>query len=230
MFRFKNAGDNRVGAVKEFAVIGLGRFGSSLAAGLMKAGHTVLGIDSDPALVQRYSNLMSQTLSLDSTDVEALKEVDIPSYETVIIAIGSSFEAAVLTTVALKQLNVPNVLVKATNTVHRDILLKVGADRVVLPEYEAGERLADELTTPDLVGQIILCEKTRVSELRVPRHMVGKSLAEVELRERHGVTVVAIQRGDESLVNPAASTRLQTTDLMVVIGSAEDISHLSHEE
>lgn len=227
MLRLKKNGSH---AQHEYAVIGLGRFGSSLAIQLTKLGHTVLGIDSDPALAQRYSHMMSQTLSLDSTDELALTEVDITSYETVVVAIGSSFEAALMTVVALKQLGVQKVIVKAQTTVHRDVLLRVGADRVVLPEYEAGERLADEITTPTLVGQIVLCEKNRISELRVPERMLNKSLAEIEMRERFGVTVVAIQRGDDSIVNPPSSTRLLAGDMLVVIGPTEQITELSHYE
>ncbi|HZH97967.1 MAG TPA: TrkA family potassium uptake protein, partial [Fimbriimonadaceae bacterium] len=156
---------------QEFAVIGLGRFGFSLAKRLVSLGHTVLGVERDSAISQQYADELTQTVSLDSTDEDALREVDITSYETVVVAIGTNFEANVMTTVALKELGVRNVICKAATLRQRDILLRVGADRVVLPEHEGGARVAQELATPGILDEIRLFEEVKVSELRVPRRL-----------------------------------------------------------
>ena len=130
----------------EFAVIGLGRFGSSLALTLVKNGYTVLGLDRDRELVQSLADDITQTVALDATDEDALREVDITAYSTVVVAIGNDFESSVLTTVTLKDLGVGNIVCKALDDRQRSVLLKVGADSVVLPEHEAGQRLAYTLT------------------------------------------------------------------------------------
>ncbi len=138
----------RLNGKPEFAVIGLGRFGSSLALTLAERGFSVLGIDRDRSIVQALAGRLTQTVALDSTDEQALRAVDIPSFDTVVVAIGSNFEANLLTTVAVKSLGVPHVICKATTDRQRTILLRVGADRVILPEHEAGCRLAQELAAP----------------------------------------------------------------------------------
>ncbi|MFN3373900.1 MAG: potassium channel family protein, partial [Chloroflexus sp.] len=132
----------------EFAVIGLGRFGRSVALNLIERGHTVLGIDRDPNIVQQLADRMTQVVALDSTNEDALRAVDILSFDTVVVAIGSQFEANLMTTVALKQLGVKRVVCKALNERQQYILTRVGADMVVLPEHEAGARLAWQLSEP----------------------------------------------------------------------------------
>lgn len=212
---------------QEYAVIGLGRFGTSLARELVQAGHTVLGIDRSTDLVQRHSHEITQTVSLDSTDEEALKEIDITSYKTVVVAIGANFESNLMTTVALKSLGVKNVICKATTLMQRDILLRIGADQVVLPEYEAGARLATQLVTPSVVGQMTLCPGTRVSEIRVPDAYVGLSLEDIDARARYDMNIVAIQRGTNVIVTPKKGTVLRPDDLLVVIGSNDAVQKFS---
>jgi trk system potassium uptake protein len=212
---------------QEFAIVGLGRFGTSLGRKLVETGHTVLGCDRDPALVQRYSHLLTQTIALDSTDEEALKEIDIVSYDTVVVAIGTNFEANLLTSVGLKSLGVRNLICKATTEMQRDILLRVGVDRVVLPEFEAGERLANLITSPTVVSQMILCPGYRISEVAVPKGMVDRSLEDADIHGRFGLTVVALQRGASVIPTPKKSTVLREEDLLVVLGSDEAVQKLS---
>lgn len=214
-------------AKQEYAVIGLGRFGTSVARRLVESGHTVLGIDIDPALVQRISHEITEVVSLDSTDEEALREVDIPSYSTVIVAIGTNFEANLMTSVALKALNVPIVICKATTEMQRDILLRVGVDQVVLPEFDAGERLAAQLTSPAVIGEIELSEKMRVSEVRVPTPFQGLSIDQIDLKATYDLSIVAIQRGETVLISPKLSTVLRKDDLLVVIGPHHGVTRFS---
>lgn len=212
---------------KEFLVIGLGRFGSSLAQTLVSMGHTVLGIDRNEEIVQRLSDDLTQTMALDSTDEDALKEIDAGSYGTAVVAIGQNFEACLMTTVALKSAGVRYVVCKATNAIHRDILLRVGADKVALPETEAGERHAYELSHPALVGQIVTRRDLCVGEVRVGPGLANQVLREVNPLGRYSVNVVSILRGKDLLYPVVGNTKLEKGDLLVSIGSAENISRFS---
>ncbi|HMO59487.1 MAG TPA: TrkA family potassium uptake protein, partial [Roseiflexaceae bacterium] len=211
----------------EFAVIGLGRFGSSLALTLVERGFHVLGIDRDQPIVQRLADKITQVVQLDSTDEEALTAVDITSFDTVVVAIGSNFEANLLTTVALKALKVERVICKALNERQRTILLRVGADRVILPEFEAGARLAQELAAPGMVDQIALGSEHSIIELRVPRSLVGQSIMEADLRRRFGITILAIKRNDILTVSPPPDYTLTNGDILAVIGENTCIARIS---
>ncbi|NJO05233.1 MAG: TrkA family potassium uptake protein, partial [Chloroflexaceae bacterium] len=184
----------RNGKQQEYAVIGLGRFGISLATTLVERGYYVLGIDRDRDIVQRTADLITQVVALDATDENALRAVDIGSFETVVVAIGENFECNLMATVALKSLGVRNVVSKARTKRQRDILLRVGADHVVLPEHEAGRRLAHVLSGPGVLDQLELEPGLSITELRVPSQWSASSI-ETGLRRRFGVTLLVVKRG-----------------------------------
>lgn len=211
----------------EFAVIGLGRFGSSLALTLAGRGYTVVGIDRDRALVQEFADELTQTVALDATDENALRAIDIASFDTVVVAIGADFESNLMATVALKSLGVRHIVCKALSERQQAILLKVGADRVVLPEYEAGQRLAYSLTMPLLLDQLVLDANHAITELRTPGSFVGRSLRQVDLRGRFAITLLAIKRQEEFLISPSADVIMQEEDLLVVIGSNANLDRLT---
>ncbi len=210
----------------EFAVIGLGRFGSSLATTLMSRGFHVLGIDRSQDIVQKLSEQLTQVVSMDATDEDALKAVDILSFDTVIVAIGSDFESNLMTTVALKSLGARNVVCKASTERQKTILLKVGADRVVLPEQEAGRRLARLMTSPGILDQLELEPGYSITELQVPESLMGHTLAETDLRRRFGITVLVVKRSQQLVVAPPADYTLMDHDLLVVLGSNTNIARL----
>jgi trk system potassium uptake protein TrkA len=216
----------RNGKQQEYAVIGLGRFGTSLATTLVERGYYVLGIDRDPETVQRIADDITQAVVLDSTDENALRAVDIAAFETVVVSIGHNFECNLMTTVALKSLGVKNVVCKARTQQHHDILLRVGADHVVLPEHDAGRRLAHVLSGPGVLDQLELEPGFSLTELRVPQSMVGHSLLESNLRRRCGVTVLLVKRGSALTVTPEPNYVFQPDDLLVVIGNDDDLSRL----
>jgi trk system potassium uptake protein TrkA len=207
----------------EFAVIGLGRFGSSVALSLISRGHTVLGIDQDPAIVQRLADRIDHIIALDSTNEEALRAVDIRSFDTVVVAIGTHFENNLMTTVALKSLGVRRVVCKGLNERQQHILLSVGADQVVLPEHEAGTRLAARLAEPLVLDHLDLGPGFSVAEIRVPRALVGHSLARSDLRRAYGINVLAVRREDKLLITPPAELIFQVDDNILAIGSDESI-------
>lgn len=208
---------------REFAIIGLGRFGSGVALTLEAHDYRVLGIDQNADIVQRLSDRITHVATLDATDEEALKVVDISSFDAVVVAIGDDFESNLLTTVALKSLGVRHVICKAPTRRQQQILLKVGADRVIQPEFDAGRRLAEELSTPTILEKLALGPDHSLAELIVPDSLSYKSLAQLDLRSKHGVAVLLVKRGEQLEVSPRADFILQPNDLLVVLGSNEHV-------
>lgn len=211
----------------EFAVIGLGRFGRGVAQTLMSRGYTVLGIDRDREVVQQLADELTQTVALDSTDEDALRAVDITSYDTVIVGIGTDFESSLLTTVALKGIGVRRVVCKALSERQQAILLKVGADQVILPEHEAGQRLAYMLTTPLMLDQLPLGAEHSITELRIPPGFVGKTLRALKDRDPLQVAVVALKRNDQVIIAPSHDNVLGPDDILVIIGPNDQVARFA---
>jgi trk system potassium uptake protein TrkA len=210
---------------KEFAIIGLGRFGTSVALTLVAQGHSVLGIDKRVEIVQQLADQMPQAVALDSTDEDALLSVGITDYETIVVAIGANFENNILTTVALKGLGVRRVVCKAQTERQRTILNKVGADLVVLPEHEAGERLAWRLVEPQLLDHFNLGAGMGIAEVPAPRWLVGQTLVQASLRRRFGINVIAVRRGTNLIVTPPIDLVFQENDLILAIGNDESVGN-----
>lgn len=208
----------------EFAVIGLGRFGRAVALNLIERGYTVLGIDRDTTIVQTLADQITQIVALDSTNEEALRAVDITSFDTVVVAIGSNFEGNLMTTVTLKSLGVQRVVCKAVSERQQQILLRVGADQVVLPEHEAGARLAWRLAEPRVLDHLDLGAGISVAEIHVPEWLVGQSLMVSGLRKRFGINLLAIKRDNRLIVTPPADIVFARDDMMLVIGGDASIS------
>jgi trk system potassium uptake protein len=211
----------------EFAVIGLGRFGSALALTLEEHGHYVLGIDDNMEIVQSLSTQLTHVAALDAIDEEALNALDISSFQTVVVAIGTDFESNLLITVALKNLGVKKVICKTITRRQRDILLKIGADRVILPEYEAGRRLAEELINPGLMGRLSLGPGFSVAEFEVPRCFTNQSLAQSNLRHDHGINVIVVKRDKQINTSPRADFILLKGDVIVALATNEHIEAFS---
>jgi trk system potassium uptake protein TrkA len=212
---------------QEFAIIGLGRFGISLALNLEELGHSVMVIDEDPVLVQSIADSVSHAATLDATNEEALRVAGVPSFETVVVAIGADFEANLLTTASLKNLGVQNIICKTQTDRQRDILLRIGADRVVQPEQDSAARLAEELSTPAMLQRIPLGPGYSLAEVLLPESMAHRSLAQCDLRQRYQVTVLLVKRGDDLIMAPAADMIFQPDDVLLVLGSDEHVTQFS---
>jgi trk system potassium uptake protein len=214
---------------QEFAVIGLGRFGRNVAITLERYGHNVLGIDNNPAIVQLVSTQISQVVTLDSTNENALRAVDITSFDTVIVAIGTDFEANLMTTVTLKEMGVKRVICKAPTRRQEQILLRIGADKVIRPEQEAGQRLAESLIAPTMLEHFALGADTdyRIAEFFIPSSLACMSLAQSNIRHRFGLSVLVIKRGAEVIISPSADVIVQPKDVLVVLGHQKDIAIFS---
>lgn len=209
--------------VPEFAVIGLGRFGGSVARDLARRGASVLGIDRDVDIVRRYAEDLTNTTILDSTNESALQSVDIGAYKIVVVAMGSNFEANLITVSILKQFAVPVIIAKALTSLQRDILLRIGATRVVLPEQEAGEMLSRTLMHPNLIDELPLGDTHALADLRLPEAWAGHTLHELNLRAQYGVTVLVVRRGGAVTVAPDAAFALQTGDVVTIAGTRERV-------
>lgn len=212
----------------EFAVIGLGRFGSAVALSLEAEGHHVLGIDQDMEIVQALSAQLTHCLSLDSTDEAALKSIDIDHFRAVVVAIGTDFESNLLTVVALKNLGVKHVISKTMTHRQGEILRKVGADRTILPEHDAGQRLAEALINPDLLERFALGPGYSIAELVVPHRFANQTLDQLGLRRKYSVTVLVVKRGDRVFTGPGADFILLDKDVLVLLGEDDTIEALSH--
>jgi trk system potassium uptake protein TrkA len=212
---------------QEFAIIGLGRFGTSLALRLEELGHNVMAIDSDPVLVQNIADSVTHAATLDATNEDALQVAGITSFDTVIVAIGADFEANLLTTASLKNLGVKNIVCKTQTNRQRDILLRIGADRVVQPEQNSAARLAEEMSTPTMLDRIILGPGYSLAEVVLPKRLAYRSLAQCNLRQHHHVTVLLVKRGDDLIIAPPSDIIFQPDDTLVVLGPDESITQFS---
>jgi trk system potassium uptake protein TrkA len=211
----------------EFVVIGLGRFGTSVARTLVEYGYNVLAIDSDGHRVQDLSLSLPHVIELDATNVDALRQAGVDAFDTGLVCIGTDFESNILATVLLRRLGVKRVITKARTRTQREILLRVGADEVILPEHEAGVRLARRLAAGHFIDYLEVGADVGVVELLAPPHFWGHTLAESELRQRYGLTAIAVRRGEELLVSPSANFRIDPEDILVVLGKLEDAERLN---
>ena len=204
--------------MKSYIVIGLGRFGSQAAKRLCELGCEVLAIDRNSELVQPISNQVTQAVVADARDKEVLRALGAKDFQCAIVAIGGDLADSVLATMNLKELGVPYIVCKASDETHRQVLLKLGADRVVIPEQEQADRLAKNLSSPNVLDYIELSEEYGIIEIPAPKAWVGKSLKELNVRAKLGVNIIAVEKGRRINVSPAADYRIEAEDVMVVLG------------
>lgn len=213
---------------KQFAVVGLGRFGRAVCSTLHRLGYEVLGIDSDERLVALVlsEHLVSHALQLDSTEPMALKEAGVFEFDTVIVAIGNYIQESIITTLNLKEAGVPHVVAKASSEIHGKLLHRVGADHVVFPEHEMGCALARSLTRPGILDRFELDPDHSIVEVDVPAEFDGKTVIELDLRKRYGLNLLAVCKDGKFEINPSPVLRLEKGWVMVVIGSNKGIDQL----
>ncbi|MEB3311358.1 MAG: TrkA family potassium uptake protein [Snowella sp.] len=214
---------------RQFAVIGLGRFGRSVCETLHTNGYEVLGIDQDEKLVAEAlaAKVVSNAITLDSTDVNALREAGIFEFETVIVAIGNYLKESIITSLNLKEGGVKYVVAKVSSDTHENILRRLGVDLIIFPEQEAGKDLAYRLTKPSIIDRFELDPEHSIVEMLVPENFNNKTLAELQLRKNYGVNVLAIGNEEKFKINPAPEERLYKGMMMVLIGSTRDIHELA---
>ncbi len=213
---------------RQFGVIGLGRFGRSVCSTLHKMGYEVLGIDVEEKNVAEVltDKIVSHAMQFDSRDPSALKESGVLELDTVVVAIGSFLEESIITTLNVKEGGVRYVVAKASSETHGKLLTRVGADRVVYPEWEAGHLLAGKLTKPAILERFELDPDHSIVEILVPSEFDGKTLEELQLRRSYGLNVLAVGTPGNFDINPRPSVRLQQGLMMVVLGNDREIEKL----
>jgi len=213
-------------AKMQYVVIGMGRFGSSVATALSNLGFEVLAIDSDEQKIQEIANIVTHAVSADTTDEEALRALGVRNFDVVVVAIGADIQASILTTLILKELGVPKLIVKAQNELHGKVLSKIGADKVVFPERDMGLRVAHHLISPNILDYIELSDDYSILEIKAPAQVVGKNLKQLDIRARFKCNVLAIKTGDSMNISPYAEDIIHENDTLVIVGKNEDLSSL----
>ncbi|MEU4619430.1 TrkA family potassium uptake protein [Actinoplanes sp. NPDC023801] len=204
------------------AVIGLGRFGSAVAESLIDLGYEVLGIDSDPRIVQDWSDRLTHVAQADSTDEEALRQLGVHEFGRAVCGIGTNLETSVLTVLTLTEIGVPEIWAKATSVKHGKILSSVGADHVVFPESEMGERVAHQITGR-MLDYIEFDDGFAIAKVRAPQGAAGRTLAQLGLRTKWGVTVVGTKRPGEDFVYARPETTVPEGAVLIVAGDTAKV-------
>lgn len=209
---------------KQFLIIGLGRFGSSIAKTIYELGQDVLAIDKDEEKVQEISDYVTHAVQMDSTDESIVKTLGVKNFDVAVVTIGSNLQDSVLSTLILKELGIKYIIAKANNELHAKVLTKIGADKVVLPERDMGARVAHNLVSSNILDYIELSEEYSILETEAIKEWFNKSLKEIEIRKKHGINVVAIKRGDKVNISPSAEDIIKENDVLVAIGSVKDLN------
>ncbi|MDP9867222.1 trk system potassium uptake protein TrkA [Streptosporangium brasiliense] len=207
-------------------VIGLGRFGSSLAVELARRGTEVLAIDSRPKVVQSMAGRLTHVVAADSTDIEALRQLGVPDFYRAVVAIGTDLESSILTTSLLVELEIEDVWAKAVSRDHGRILERVGAHHVILPEHDMGERLA-RLLNGRMLDYMGVDGDYALVKTRPPREFVGVPLAHSGLRRKYGVTVVCVKGQHDEFTYAAADTVLGYGDVIIIAGRVEEVERFT---
>ncbi|MDD4801510.1 MAG: TrkA family potassium uptake protein [Syntrophomonas sp.] len=215
---------------KQFAVIGMGRFGESLARELTRMGHEVLAIDLDEERVNYAVEYATHAVQADTMDEQVLKNLGIGNFDAVIVAIGENIQSNILTTIIAKELGAKKVIAKAKNAMHGKVLDKIGADIVVYPERDMALKLARSLVSHNFVEQINLSTNYSIIEIFTPQLFVNKNLADINLRNMLRVTVLAIRSGENILVAPGPQEYLRQGDILIALGHNDDLQKLNELE
>lgn len=217
---------------QQFAVIGLGRFGSAMARTLTELGQEVIGIDADEDKVRELADVIAQAVELDATDERALRSVGIADVDVAVVSIGENIESSLLVVMQLRELGVGRVVAKAVTPLHGRILEKLGVSRVIFPEREMAVRIAHSLVMPSALDYIELSREFSIVEVPAPEEFVGRTLKQLELRRRYGLTLIAIKRrqapgGPEvTNISPSPDEPIQAGDVLSLLGSQQRLRAL----
>jgi trk system potassium uptake protein len=209
---------------QQVMVVGLGRFGSAVARELHTLGHEVLAVDASESIVNDIAPEVTHAVQLDASDENALRAAGATDFPTAVVAMSSAIEASIFATMALKRLGVPMVIAKASGALHGAILERIGADRVVYPEREAGIDVAHTFRIPNVLDYIDLAPRFGIAKVRAPSTFVGQTIRELDLTSRFKVTPIALRRGDAVTVNPHREERLQEGDELVLVGLDDQLA------
>lgn len=216
---------------QQFAVIGLGRFGSAMAMTLTELGHDVIGIDGDEEKVRQLADTINYAIQLDATDEKALRGAGIKDVGSAVVSIGENIESSLLVVMLLREIGIGTIVAKAVTPLHGRILEKLGVSRVIFPEREMAIRVAHSLVVPNVLDYIELSRDFSIVELPAPEQFVGRTLKQLELRPRYGLTLIAVKRrgadGRETTnISPSADQTILKDDILALLGSNDRLSQL----
>lgn len=213
-------------ASKQFVVVGLGRFGSSVAKTLYGLGNDVLAIDSNEDVVQEIAESVTHAVQLDAIDENAVKSLGIRNFDVAVITIGANIQASIMAALVFKEQGVKYIIAKGNSDLHAKVLYKIGVDRVILPEKDMGVRVAHNLVSSNILDYIELSPDYSIIEIESLKEWHGKSIKDLSLRAKYGINVMAIKSGNDVNISPSPEDVIDPHDVIVAIGSAEDLNRL----
>lgn len=213
-------------AGKQYLVVGLGRFGTSVAKTLYNSGNDVLAIDKSEETVNEISEHVTQAVTVNATDETSLKAMGIGNFDVAVVSIGTDVQSSIMAVLLLKELGVKYIIAKAHDDLHGKVLRKIGADRVVFAERDMGMRVAHNLVSSNILDYIELSPNYGIVETLPPKGWHGKSLNELNVRSKYGINIIAIKRGKDVNVSPTADEIIGINDILVVVGGTEELEKL----
>ena len=212
--------------MKSYIVIGLGRFGAEIAIKLYDCGEEVLAIDTSETLIDKIADRVTRAVAADARDVDTLRKLGVGNFDRAVVAVGSDLAASALITMNLKTLGVPYIICKAHDDTYREILEKLGADRVIIPEWEMADKLTLGLTSTGVLEYIELSDQYGIVEMTPPESWVGKSIRNLALRTKYGINILAMRRQDQLNILPNIDEPIDAQDTIVLLGSYDVINQL----
>lgn len=211
---------------KEFVIFGVGDFGMNVAKTLANSGATVMVVDKEESQLEKIASEVTHTICADATNPEAMKQLGIRNYDGAIVGIGHNLETSALITMQLKEMDVPFIMVKASTDIEGRILTRVGADKVIFPDREMGIRVGNDIINGNYFEAIELSDEYSIVDMAVPTSWVGKTLQQLNVRSKYGISIIGIRGLEELNVNPAADYRLLAQDILIVLGHNTEIQRL----
>ena len=211
---------------KSFIIIGLGRFGTSTARMLTTLGHEVLAVDKRADRVSAVKDSVMHAVQADSTDERALSQLGVRNFDCVVICIGDDIRASVLTTVLCREMGAKKIVAKAQDDLHQKLLIKTGADRVVQPEHDGGIRLARSLVAEGVLDSLDISDEYCINEIKIPKDWIGHSLAQIDVRNKYGFSVIAIRRDGHVAGNIDPNEPFHPDDSIYILGDNESLDKI----
>ncbi len=216
-------------AKRQYAVIGLGRFGSSVARTLYETGNDVLAIDKDPEVVQEISDYVTHSVVMDATDETALANLGIRNFDVAVVAIGGNIQSSILATLLIKEAGVNYIVAKGNNELHAKVLYRTGADKVILPEKDMGIRVAHNIVSSNILDYIELTSDYSIMEIEALEKWVGKTLRELDVRRKYGINIIGIKANKKINVSPSPDSKIAENDILIAIGEDKNLEKLEGE-
>lgn len=211
---------------KQFVIFGLGRFGVSVATTLAESGYEVMVVDKSEEKIQEISAFVTHAVQADATDVDTLRSLGIRNFDVAIVSIGKDIQASIMITLLVKELGINHVIAKASSEIHQRVLQKIGADQIILPEYEMGKRIATNLISGNIIDYIQLSPDFSIVEIAILPEWINKTIRELNLRATHGVNVIAVDHAGEIEVSPSPDYLISPKDVLVVVGTNKALQDL----